>query len=395
MNLLRRLLTPLIFANHAAVESGEIGFTNQITLTDAKAPEWVEIPFGHHDHKNGMQLFDRESAEKIVANFNSLLGERTFGGLPWYIGHPDVAEFANTYKDKSARGWVKEMQVAESGLRLRVKWNAAGEQVIANEEFKYFSPTWGVVAVPGQSRTYRPVRMKSVGFTNEPNIGVLPLSNANETQTTNTNMEFLKKLAELLGLDPETATEEQCANCISEMKGKMNANEKPPGFLVKLGADGATEILLVNEADAPHITALLEAKGALEASIVATKTALKEAETAFANERKERGELLIANAIREGRITAAQREAWANELAADFDTKSAELGALKPAIHTGGHTKNLGPRKEVSDAAAKVVELANERMTKNGDHDWDRAWKETLKEQPALAEQLKQKPANG
>jgi phage I-like protein len=390
MNLFTRFLA--IFANDRETETADVGFANQ--LADTRPPEWVEIPFGNHDHKNGLQVFDRASAETIVANFKSLLGARTFGGLPWYVGHPDVAEFSNTYKDRGARGWVKEMQVGDAGLRLRVKWNAEGEAIIANETFKYFSPVWGCAAVPGKSRQFRPVRMKSVGFTNEPNIGVMPLSNANE-KTTDQDMNP-KELAALLGLDPETATPETINTAITSLKetGPALANEK--------AAKAELETQLANEKAAKDAAAASLAAATAATAAVNTQLAAKKAEAekagaelaneraAFAAERKARIELLLANAIRDGRITEAQREPWANELTTAFDAKSVELANAKPAIHTEARTKNLGQRKETSDAAGKVVELANERMTKNADGNWDRAWKETLKEHADLALLLKQ-----
>lgn len=368
MNILRFLRLHL-FANHAAAD-GETGFANQIVRDDGKAPEWVEIPYGHHDHKNGMQIFDRESAEQIVANFKSLLGERTFGGLPWYVGHPDVAEFANAYKDRSARGWVKNMEATDAGLRLRVKWNAAGEAVIANEEFKYFSPVWGCSPVPGKARQFRPARMKSVGFTNEPNIGVMPLSNANEK--TNNNMD-LKKLAALLGLDPETATEESCTTALNALlEAGKTAKELPKEIENEKTARSIAETALANETTAR----------------TAAETRATGAETSLAAERRARIDLVLDAAIRDGRITAAQRPAWANELGAAFDAKLTELANVKPSVHTDAKTKNLGQRKEVKNAADEAVLLANERCAKNGGN-WDAAWNSVRNERPDLFEKMK------
>lgn len=380
MNLLR-FFTLAIFANDRAAEAAETGFANQIAAADGKAPEWVEIPFGNHDHKNGMQVFDREAAEMIVANFQSLLGERTFGGIPWYVGHPDVPEFANKYTDKAARGWGKEMEVTATGLRMRQRWNPKGEALIANEEFKYFSPVWGCVPIPGKPRQFRPVRIKSVGFTNEPNIGVMPLSNANEAnQPTNTIMD-LKKLAAPLGLDPETATEESITAALTALADKKHETDET--LATEKAAKEAAQTAMANEATA---------RTAAETALANEQAARAAAETAFANERKERIDLVLADAIRTGRITEAQRGPWANELATAFDTKSVELANTKPAIHTDARTKNLGSRKETSDAAAKVVELANERMNANGE-DWTTAYAATLRAHPALAAQMNTQPA--
>ena len=146
-------------------------------------PDWIEVPFGNHDHREGMQVLDRESADAILASFQSEAETkgRRFAGLPVYVGHPDHAQFAGTYKDKSAKAWIKEIAVTGNALRMRTQWNAAGRSLVENEEYKYFSPTWGVAPIAGRSAAYRPVRLKSVGLTNEPNIGVMPLTNEKET----------------------------------------------------------------------------------------------------------------------------------------------------------------------------------------------------------------------
>jgi len=389
MNLLRRFpflfpVSALRFFANSADSTAELGFANQIALADGAAPEWVEVPFGNHDHKNGMQVFDRDAAERIVANFN-LSKSPFFGGLPWYVGHPDVPEFARTYRDKTAQGWVKEMKTTDTALRLRVKWNKRGEGIIANEEFKYFSPVWGCAPVPGKARQFRPVRMKSVGFTNEPNIGVMPLSNANEANQPTNDLMTPKELAALLGLDPETATQESITAALTARNETLAANEKAC-------ADAAALLLANERAAATALAAERTAREAAEATLANEQTARTAADTAFANERKARIDLVLADAIRTGRITEAQRGPWANELATDFDAKSVELANVHPAIHTDARTKNLGSRKETSDAAAKVVELANERMTQNGE-DWTTAYRLTLKANPALAAQMQNQPA--
>jgi hypothetical protein len=58
-----------------------------------------------------------------------------------------------------------------------------------------------------------------------------------------------------------------------------------------------------------------------------TKTTL---ENSVKTERKERITVLLDNAIGDGRITAAQRPQWAQELENSFDGKSKELATLKP-----------------------------------------------------------------
>jgi hypothetical protein len=115
------------------------------------------------------------------------------------------------------------------------------------------------------------------------------------------------------------------------------------------------------------------------------------AETALANERTARIGLLLDGAIRDGKITAAERDRWQGELTASFESKVVELANAKPVIKTEARTKNLGQRKETSAASDKVVELCNERMAKTNE-DWTAAWAAVKREHPALFVQM-QEPA--
>jgi hypothetical protein len=342
-----------------------VELTNQVA--DLKTPpDWIEIPFGNHDHKEGLQVLDRESAEAIVANFHeeqSSKGKR-FAGLPVYIGHPDHPAFADTYKDKAAKAWIKEIALAPDALRLRTRWNASGRDLVANEEYKYFSPTWGALPIAGRSAAYRPVRLKSVGLTNEPNIGVMPLTNEKEIP-----MQTLPPwLVKLLGL-ADDATEEHVKEKLAEVMKKLDESEN------------ANAVQLANE----------------QTARTAAETAREAAEVAFANERKARCELLVANAIAQGRLTLADKERTLTELAnaapESFTARAAELASRPPVLKTGAaHTAHLGQRKESSDAATAVLTLVNARMDQNRE-DYDTAFARIRKEKPELFANMKQ-PAN-
>ncbi len=317
-------------------------------------PEWIEVPFGNHDHREGLQVLDRESAEAIVESFREEKASKRFAGLPIYVGHPDHPAFADAYKDKSAKAWIKEIALAPGALRLRTHWNASGRHLVANEEYKYFSPTWGAIPIAGRSAAYRPVRLKSVGLTNEPNIGVMPLTNEKETP-----MQTLPPwLVKLLGL-ADDATEEHVKEKLAEVMKRLDESEK------------ANALQLANE-----------------------QTARAGLEAAFANERKARVELLVGSAISQGRITLADRERTLTELAnaapESFEARAAELASRAPVLRTGAaHTAHLGQRKESSDAATAVLTLVNARMDQNRE-DYDTAFARVRKDKPELFANMKQ-----
>ena len=319
---------------------------------------WVQlVGYGDFEHGAGLQRFTREDAETLVNEFNSLLGlpQRMFG-LPWYIGHPDHPKFKDRYPDTKAYGRIKGLQAREEGLFANVKWSPAGEELIRSEAFHGHSVNWGAVKRGG---VWRPVRIKSVGFTNEPNIPVRPVTLANEIEDS-----MKEQLLQKLGLAAD-ATDEQILAAVdlaNEAKQTENAERLKAE---KLKADAETA--LANET----------------AAVETLKAEKLKAETALANERKARIGLLLDGALEAGKITAADRPRWEADLAGDFEAKATELANAKPVIKTEAVTKNLGQRKETSAASSKVVELVNERMARTGE-EWTPAWAAVKREHPAL-----------
>ncbi len=354
-----------------AAVSGRVSLANEASPCEG-APEaqllgnefsvaedgWVQlVGYGDFAHSEGVQRFTKEDAEALCNEFNSLLGlpQRMFG-LPWYIGHPDHPKFKDRYPDTKAYGRIKGLQAREEGLFANVKWSPAGEELIRSEAFHGHSVNWGAVKRGG---VFRPVRIKSVGFTNEPNIPVRPVTLANEID------DFMKEqLLQKLGLAAD-ATDEQILAAVdlaNEAKQTENAERLKAE---KLKADAETA--LANETEKAETL----------------KAEKLKAEEDLANERKARIGLLLDGALEAGKITAADRERWEADLAGDFEAKATELANAKPVIKTEARTKNLGQRKETGAASSKVVELVNERMAATGE-EWTPAWAAVKREHPAL-----------
>jgi hypothetical protein len=152
---------------------------NQFTLLQE---DWVQLsPYGDFPHTRGLQRVDRAAAEAMVAQFNSFRGRvgRLFGGVPFYVGHPDLPSSSDVV-DRKAYGWIMEVEAREDGFFGRVKWSDAGLELLRNAHFKYLSPFWEAreIAQENGRRIYRPVALISAGLTNQPNIPVRPLANS-------------------------------------------------------------------------------------------------------------------------------------------------------------------------------------------------------------------------
>lgn len=327
-------------ANEAVAEADLLSVANE---TRPDATGWVLLaPYGDWDNTVGLQRFQRSDAENVVNEFKRLANLPTrLMGLPWYIGHPDHAQFKDRYRDTRAYGRIKELKATDEGLAANVKWSGEGKALIESEAFHGHSVNW---AMRRDGAVWRPLRLKSVGFTNEPNIPVPPVTAANEQ-----NSDTMKKdqiIAWLKAQGIEVANEA--------------TDEQLTAALAKVGERVTTA---VNE------TATATAKVAeLTGQLTAANTKAVTAETNFANERKARIAPLLDAAITAGRLTAAERPALEVEFANEFDATLTKLNGLKPKLHTAASVRSngLGTRNAKSRSHIEQIETAvNERMAKD------------------------------
>lgn len=297
------------------------------------------VPFGQYPHKQGLQIFDREAANAIVDEHNSALNRllKHFGGAsyPIYVGHPDLPGSKDT--DKRAYGWIENMRVTDEGLHLSAKWSEAGRELVENAHFKFYSPLWWTKKVKGG---IRPVSLKSMGLTNDPNIPVPALANeyeeagdgSQEKEESQTIDESMKpKLLEALGLEETAGDEEILAKIVSlkeAVEAAENAEKPDPDAMKKLEDEKAE----------------YEEKARLAEE---EKTAANEKVTAL----ESRCDLLAANAIEAaaaaGKITPAEKDAKKAELLAanDFATALQDLGKLPAKFKTESKVGDLGEGK--------------------------------------------------
>ncbi len=144
--------------------------------------EWVQLsPYGDFPHAQGLQRVTREGARGMERRFAALAGRaaRLFAGAPMFIGHPDAGALASQYPDRKAYGWIMAIEAREDGLYGRMKWSAAGLELLGNGHYKFVSPYWEARPVGSEEgRTvFEPVALISAGLTNEPNLPVRPLAN--------------------------------------------------------------------------------------------------------------------------------------------------------------------------------------------------------------------------
>lgn len=369
-----------------------LGLANILATDSGARPGWARIPYGEWPHEEGLQRFGRAEAEEMVSYFrngwNTL--KRAVSGLPIFKGHPDlatelrrqlpriedsttkcrlesrIASLDRQYPDSARYGAIGDMEARDDGLYLRPVLADTGAALVRDQGLKCFSPHWLAQRVenPGGRTVFRPVALLSIGLTDRPNIAGTSLVNQ---QPAFMHQALLLELLAALGRElPAEATPEQIEAELTAAIPIATALRKKP------------EAPLANE-DSVR-TALANELTSLRAEIENQKSKMENLSASLANERTAhattttaRNTLLVASAIREGRILESTRDVWLSRLDRDFASESAALANESAALKTAPRTHALGERKPANAAADEFTALVNEALPRHG-HDWARSW---------------------
>jgi carboxylesterase type B len=249
---------------------------------------------------------------------------------------------------------------------------------------------------------------------------VPPILVANEQRT----MNMLQKLLKLLGL-AEDAKDEQIETVANSVvaratiydkllalvgltdaeKRKAQAAEianahKDDGLvthLIGLELSEATAVAsvatLTAERDAANTRLLAVEKQAeklptVEGELTLANGKVSTLETTFANERKHRIELLIANGMREGKISAATKGQWEQDFANSFEATLTKFDTAPKIVKTHSdvsrHAEKHAGIRSAQDRAEHVRELAQVHIA-NGMTPAD-AYARVYREDPTLAQ---------
>lgn len=299
----------------------------------------------------GRQVFDRESAETLAKDFNSrlsrLLRRLPFAkaAVPCYNGHPDMTdmqiapppEIQCETDDKTIYAVVNALEVRDDGLYGRLERRPELEALKAAKGRLEISPFWVCRRVA--ERVLKPVKLISLGFVKRGRLPNAAVVNAAEEFTQNQlnimNEEQIKRLAEILGVDPEAAVKdpETLIAAAAEQKPKSEpatedstettdtASEKPAG-----GEPKSDEPVEEKPAEDDKDKQLAAANAAVEFSV------------------KNKLEAAIAN----GQISLAQKPDFERLLRADFAAACNAIDALPKAF------KSAQAEKAAERAAANA-----------------------------------------
>ena len=309
------------------------------------------------------------------------------------------------FTDKKAYGWVTALRAAADGLRAEVKWTPLGRELVANGYYKFVSPYWEAeILSPASERpVLRPVKLLSVGLTNEPNLPLPALSNSggsgpaaiiamplklersftkNQTQKTtrkesNMNTNITTKTTEAPApVTPESGADSPAPGASTEALAPIRDLE------ARLAACNSQLAALEAEVNSRETrTSETGAELARQVGALASKvTALHEGFNAW----------LLENAIQAGRITPAEKPSWSASLRENFEAKAAELLQLTPSVHREALTRDLAARNpNLANEAArrdKVQQLVREKM--RGGFTYEQAWLMVKREHAEIFNQM-------
>jgi hypothetical protein len=302
--------------------------------------EWVMLaPLGDHPHELGIQRFTPTFIENMANRFNGFFARmgRLFSGAPTFEGHHDIEP--DKYPNSRSYGWIMALEARPDGLWGRMTWTPEGREMLQNGAFKFVSPVFIGKAIGQENgRTiFEPVAFKSLALTNEPNLPLPPLANQKDNMQT---------ITEVLQLNTD-ATAEQIIEAARNLRGQSET---------------------------------------LANTVTARDTALTTAQTELANAITRANTtqsrligMILDNAVRENRITLAQRDHWKTELEKDLAAAETALANQQPALNTESKTRELGNQKNAYDTEATrraaLTAYIGEQMANGLSYDdaWQRA----------------------
>lgn len=299
------------------------------------------------DGKPGVQLFEREDAEKIVREFYAR--RRRSGGVrrsvPVYNGHPDcglVDVLAADDRDPEIYARVESLEARADGLYGSVNKAPEFERLKAEKGRLEISPFW---LCRNEGGKLRPRILISLGLVSKGNLpdaaqmNEFKISLTENTEKTMTE-EQLKRVAELLGGDAtEYADAEKLVAAIEKKLADLQSEKD------RADERAGEEKALAREREEELAEEEAERKRRFDAAVEeAVAKRLAEEKESQANA------ALLDAAVADGRIPAAKRDSWASLINADPAAAKAALSALPKSAA-------LGAKSQAGIAAANDAKL--------------------------------------
>ncbi len=181
---LTRLL-PDDWESHASQERAIHAITLPIGAGDAGGPpEWVEvIPAGTFSGIDGRGPYHNSDPQGVVDRTQKLIESHMTAGLPVDLDHAGTSGLG---LPAPAVGWMKQFAVRNGAIFAKVEWTEEGAAAIQAGKWKYISPVYAYekpADAPADASTGVVTQLQSIALTNNPNLNLPPVKNAQETRT--------------------------------------------------------------------------------------------------------------------------------------------------------------------------------------------------------------------
>ena len=267
--------------------------TDKIDISGA--PEEIKVlPLGVVKSTKGTFLVDDASVEMILKAFKNRKIDLVV----------DYEHQTMLNVQAPASGWITELKKGTDAIIGKVEWTPKAKEYLKNREYRYLSPVINVL------EDRRVSSIHSVGLTNSPSINGMPAVCKNTGLVKGENTMDLKKLIEALGL-AEDATEEDILEAVKKAASAARVPAEPPE---EPAAEVVANSTILGLLDLPENASTAE----VSAKIVRLKNgdpqlALRVQQLEEAAKERET-DTLVQTALKNGKITAAQKE-WAKDYA--------------------------------------------------------------------------------
>lgn len=333
------------------------------------APQWIHIL------PAGLVATGDKRGPYHVGNVQAIIDESFLHAekLPVDINHA-INIRAPKGEEAPAVGWITAMQARADGIWAEVEWTPRGARLVKSKEYRGISP------VVRHTASKEIVGIDCVSLVNKPNLRGLTALHQQQEDTP--SMDWMKFLADMLGL-PETATEEDVKSALkAKMKGGQEVAAQSQlseiGVALGLAADSTPDAILVAAQSAQASGDGEETIVALQAELANMATTLNTVQEAS---KREKAEAFVNAAVRAGRVGALQlRNRFISMHMADPASAEADMLAL-PIMSASG-TSILPPAAKDGEVSLNAEQSSVAAMLGIDPKDYAA----TLKEEQAAME---------
>jgi len=336
-----------------------------LTVDFEGAPAEIQVvPYGGHRTEKGDFILDEEGSALILKDFESRLNDMVIDYEHQTLGGGEAP----------AAGWIKKLRYnppsppftkgGNGGIWAVVEWTDRAKQYLKNREYRYLSPVF-----LKRLSDNKVVRLLNAALTNQPaidgmvpivNKGAVPPANKGASSLESGKEDTMKRLLELLGL-PETATGEEAVAAQKALVDRANAVASKE-VLDALG--------LKEDASLSEVTGTLMAMKSARSQVSEISNLKSEIATLKSQLAKRDAEELVASAMKEGKVTPAQKD-WAVDYAVrdpeGFKVFVSKAPAVVPMAEVAGATRSetgVAPLDEMQTAVNKALGISGETFKK-------------------------------